>query len=104
LRSRLARFADTFQREFSNVTAPEIQRLFFLTPSNTNSPQLPTDLVSSKATTNAVVAGTANQSSQVRTNLPTSIKDAPKLATMPSDKLAAKQVRADLVDAIIFVK
>jgi hypothetical protein len=55
------------------------KQLVFLTPNNTNSSELFTNLALSSATTNVV-------------------------ATKLADKTAAKQVRADLVDAIIFVK
>jgi hypothetical protein len=80
------------------------KQLVFLTPTNTNSPEPFTNLVSSSATTNVVAIGMTNQASQIKTNLPNMVANTTKLATKPAAKMAAKQVRADLIDAIIFVK
>lgn len=80
------------------------KQLVFLTPTNTNSPEPLTTLVSASATTNVVAIGMTNQESQIKTNQPNIVANTAKLATKPSAKTAAKQVRADLIDAIIFVK
>ena len=80
------------------------KQLVFLTSADTNSSEFFANLVSSGTTTNMVVVGTTNQEPQVKTNSPIVVANTPKLATKPIIKTAAKQVRADLVDAIIFIK
>jgi hypothetical protein len=80
------------------------KQLVFLTQANTNLPEPLTNLVSLSATTNVVAIGMTNQEPQIKTNLPNAIINTAKLVTKPAVKTAAKQVRADLVDAIIFVK
>jgi hypothetical protein len=80
------------------------KQLIFLTSTNVNLRESFTNRASSKISTNALPMGTTNHEFQSTKTLTNVVAAATDLRTKPAIDLSAKQVRADLVDAIIFVK